>query len=178
MSNSFSRHFQTKPLVVSLCEFTEHEQELIFNNYYPNEKFAKFHREIKSFDLDVLLSNPMQLKLFADAYIESGRQFESKNSIYSQAINRLAKEHNESVSLPEIQLSVEEKVQFASEVFAKLLLSGAEGVTKSEANTNNLYPVLVSLVRCKKQITNILATQLFKGSVAKISLGQVMAVFH
>ena len=50
----------------------------------------------------------------------------------------------------------------ASEVFTKLLLSGAEGVCTSEASENRMYPLLASLFNGDTVADGILATRLFK----------------
>jgi hypothetical protein len=128
-NSAFQEFFGEKPLVTRLTEFTADEQKRIFEDYVPSEDFDAFHSEVARFDLEALLPNPQFLKLFADAYIESGRKFSDKRSIFHQALERLAKEANSKVKKTSGSLSAAQKVQAASEVFAKLLLSGAEGMT-------------------------------------------------
>ena len=70
ISKTFFGH---PPLVVRLCEFDKTEQRAIFDDHLPGEEFAAFQAEVTRFDLEALLPNPQFLKLFADAYIESGR---------------------------------------------------------------------------------------------------------
>jgi hypothetical protein len=150
------------PLVVRLCEFDEAEQQAIFDHHLPGEEFLAFHAEVARFDLEALLPNPQFLKLFADAYIESERHFTDKRSIFSQAVERLAKEANLNIARINPMLSTAKKVNISSEVFAKLLLSGAEGVCTSEATENRIYPLLASLFENETRSEAILATRLFK----------------
>lgn len=161
-TNIFKEFLAFTPLVVRLCEFNEEEQRAIFDHHLPGEDFAAFQVEVARFDLETLLPNPQFLKLFADAYIESERHFTDKRSIFSQAAERLAKEANPNVARSKPTLSTTQKVDMASEVFAKLLLSGAEGVCTSEATENRMYPLLASLFNCDIAAESILATRFFK----------------
>ncbi|WP_330210882.1 NACHT domain-containing protein [Pseudomonas sp. AM4(2022)] len=150
------------PLVVRLEEFNEAEQQAIFSYHVVGEDFVAFRDEVSRFDLESLLPNPQFLKLFADAYIESGRRFKDKNSIFSMAVDRLAREVNTSIASKHNSFPVAEKVALADEIFAKLLLSGSDGVTTSEASETRIFPMLNSVQ--SKNICNIdiLSTRLFK----------------
>lgn len=160
---SFKDFLGHPPLVVGLQEFTEAEQKMIFANHTPGEDFYAFHAEVARFDLEALLPNPQFLKLFADAFVESGRKFRDKRSIFEQAVERLASEVNVKASRHKNALPNTKKVKIASEVFAKLLLSGAEGVATSEASEGRIYPLLDALVSDWEETpTRILATRLFK----------------
>ncbi|MES9826859.1 MAG: hypothetical protein ABW201_01175 [Candidatus Thiodiazotropha sp.] len=161
-TNAFNEFLGHHPLVVRLCEFDEAEQRAIFDHHVQSEDFTAFQAEVSRFDLQTLLPNPQFLKLFADAYIESERCFTDKQSIFTQAVERLAKEVNPKVFTSKSTLSTTKKVELASEVFAKLLLSGAEGVDKSEATENRMYPLLASLFNDDTAADGILATRLFK----------------
>jgi len=161
-TNSFNDFLGHPPLVVRLCEFDEAEQQAIFDHHVPGEDFAAFQTEVGRFDLEALLPNPQFLKLFADAYIESERHFTDKRSIFAQAVERLAKEASTNVVRSNQALSTTQKVDMASEVFTKLLLSGAEGVCTSEATENRMYPLLASLFIGGTAANGILATRLFK----------------
>lgn len=161
-TNSFKEFLGFSPLVVKLCEFESYEQKIIFSEHAKNERFEDFYSEVKKFDLGALLPNPQFLKLFADAYIESNRKFTDKKSIFSQAVERLAKEVNKNVARGANLLSATRKIELSSEVFAKLLLSGAEGVGTSEATEDRSYPFLVSLFVTDTAADSILATRLFK----------------
>lgn len=160
-TNIFKDFFGNSPLVVWLCEFDEAEQQAIFDAYRPGEDFVAFRAEVARFELEVLLSNPQFLKLFADAYIESGRHFTDKQSIFVQAVQRLAKEVNTNVTNIRPVLSTIQKIDLASEIFTKLLLSGAEGVCTREDTENRLYPVLTSLFEEPTNVDSILASRLF-----------------
>lgn len=161
-TNAFNDFIGSQPLVVRLFEFDEAEQRMIFDHHVQNEDFAAFQSEVARFDLDTLLPNPQFLKLFADAYIESERRFADKRSIFSQAVERLAKEANITVVRNKSTLSITQKVDLSSEVFAKLLLSGAEGIGTSEATEDRMYPLLASLFCDNTAADSILATRLFK----------------
>ncbi|WP_204140641.1 hypothetical protein [Halomicronema sp. CCY15110] len=163
-TNAFNEFLGHSPLVVRLREFDESEQRAIFEHHLPGEDFAAFKTEIARFDLEMLLPNPQFLKLFADAYIESERHFADKRSIFSQAVERLAKEANPYLKGINPTLSIARKVDISSEVFTKLLFAGAEGVCISEATENRMYPLLASLFESETAADAILATRLFKPS--------------
>ncbi|MDP3517741.1 MAG: hypothetical protein Q8S94_11305 [Pseudohongiella sp.] len=150
------------PLVVRLCEFDPAEQRVIFEHHVQGEDFVAFQAEVARFDLEALLPNPQFLKLFADAYVESGRHFIDKRSIFTQAVERLAKETNPSAQRVNRPISVGQKIAFSSEIFAKLLLSGAEGICTSEAHEHRTYPLLATLSSCSTEVDIVLATRLFK----------------
>ena len=161
-TSAFEEYLGCSPLVVRLVEFEEAEQEQIFQHHAPSEDFVAFQAEVARFDLAALLPNPQFLKMFADAYIESGRRFTDKRNIFSQAVERLAKEANATVAKASQALSIKQKIDLSSEVFAKLLLSGAEGIGTSEATADRIYPLLTSLFESPTAAEGILATRLFK----------------
>ncbi len=161
-TSSFKDFLGHSPLVVRLREFDETEQRKIFEHHAPGENFVGFRNEVARFDLEALLPNPQFLKLFADAFVESGRHFTDKRSIFEQAVERLAKEANAQVGKSKQTLPTTRKVQLASEVFTKLLLSGAEGIGTSEASENRMYPLLAALFDSDNAVEGILATRLFK----------------
>lgn len=161
-TNAFKDFIGRPPLVVRLCEFNEAEQQAIFEHYLEGEDFSVFQTEVARFDLDALLPNPQFLKLFADAYIECERHFTDKRSIFAQAVERLAREANTNVVRTNSSLSTAKKVDLSSEVFAKLLLSGSEGMTTSEVTEDRMYPLLGSLLHHNTLADAILGTRLFK----------------
>ncbi|EOF5098453.1 hypothetical protein ACK1QP_001607 [Salmonella enterica] len=110
----------------------------------------------------MLLPNPQFLKMFADAYRESGRSFSSKYSIFISAVEYLAKEANKNISSKSGSISIAKKTSLFSEICAKLLLSGAEGVSTAEAVENRMYPSLSSLLCSNVEYNDILHTRLFK----------------
>lgn len=161
-TNAFNQVFSEKPLLeVSLQAFDEEEQRLIFENYTDNENFLAFKTEVERFNLDVLLANPKFLQVFTDAYLESDKCFNNKNSIFEKAIERLAKEHNAGAPSSATSLPAAKKINIAFEVFAKLLLSGSEGVSTSEATETRFYPNLMSL-NSDSHVKEILNSRLFK----------------
>ncbi|MBB3440937.1 hypothetical protein [Rhizobium sp. BK379] len=159
---AFKAFMGHEPLVVRLCEFDEDEQSAIFEQHAPGEDFPSFQNEVARFDLQALLPNPQFLKLFADAYLESGRRFTDKRSIFEQAVERLAREANIEVARSRQPLAAAKKIEIASEVFTKLLLSGAEGVATNEFSENRMYPLLAMLSEKGTAVEGILATRLFK----------------
>jgi len=161
-TNAFKEFLKHPPLVVWLSEFDEEEQKAIFDHHVQDENFTAFQTEVSRFDLESLLPNPQFLKLFADAYIESERNFTDKRSIFRQAVERLAKESNVNVGRTGSALSTTQKVDLATELFAKILLSGAEGVSISEAAEDRMYPLLASLPSDNISADDVLATKLFK----------------
>lgn len=161
-TNAFRDFIGHEPIIVYLCEFNESDQRSIFEYYASGEDFQKFQAEVSRFDLEGLLPNPQFLKLFADAYIESQRHFSDKQSIFSQAIEHLAREVNTDVRATNNTLPLSQKVAISSEVFAKLLLSGSEGVSTSEYSEERTYPQLTSLITKSDTPNSILATRLFK----------------
>lgn len=158
----FEQFIGSSPLVVRLREFEQDEQKAIFEHHAVGENFSAFQAEIIRFNLEMLLPNPQFLKMFTDAYLESGRHFASKRSIFTLAVERLAKEVNKNIPKSSSPLSIARKVSLSSEVYAKLLLSGAEGVSTIEATESRIYPMLQSLVSGDNAYYDILSTQLFK----------------
>jgi len=163
-TSDFKQVIGHAPTVARLCEFDQTEQKEIYTSHTKNDNFIEFQVEITRFSLEPLLPNPQFLKLFADAYTECKGRFEDKRSIFTQAITSLAKEANADTK-PTHCLSRDQKIDLSSEIFAKLLLSGAEGISISEANEDGSYPQVGSLFGSGSDATNIsaiLATRLFK----------------
>lgn len=158
----FEQFLGLAPIVVRLREFDQDEQRAIFKHHAPEEDFFAFQAEVTRFNLDMLLPNPQFLKMFTDAYLESDRRFADKRSIFALAVERLAKEVNPNIPRAPKSLSVTEKISFSAEVYAKLLLSGAEGVSTIDATTSRMYPMLPALVSGRTTCNDILSTQLFK----------------
>ncbi|WP_199454437.1 ATP-binding protein [Vibrio owensii] len=91
-TSNMAEYIGQEPLVVRLCEFDESEQQQIYSHYTQQDNFHDFQEEVTRFDLGLILSNPQFLKMFADAFIESNGKFTNKNTIFSQAVARLARE--------------------------------------------------------------------------------------
>lgn len=147
---------------VRLLPFSISEQQSLFENMLPNESFDTFLSQVDDFDLEPLLGNPLFLELFASAYIQNNREFESKQGIFRDAILGLARESNE--NLPKnSRPPLNEIISLTEEVFAKILLSGAVGVTTMEASENRSFPYLYSISSVEQdKLKFILDTQLVK----------------
>lgn len=158
----FEKFLGFSPMIVRLREFDQDEQHAIFKHHAPEEDFFAFQTEVTRFSLDMLLPNPQFLKMFTDAYLESDRRFADKRSIFALAVERLAKEANPNIPKASISLSVAQKISFSAEVYAKLLLSGAEGVSTTDATASRMYPMLPALFSGSTACYDILSTQLFK----------------
>ena len=158
----FEKFLGVSPMIVRLREFDQDEQHAIFKHHAPAEDFFAFQTEITRFSLDMLLPNPQFLKMFTDAYLESDRRFADKRSIFALAVERLAKEVNTNIPKAPVSLSVAQKIAFSAEVYTKLLLTGAEGVSTLDATANRMYPMLPALFRGSTTCNDILSTQLFK----------------
>lgn len=158
----FEQFIGCLPMVVRLREFDQTEQCAIFKQHAPEEDFNAFQAEVTRFSLEMLLPNPQFLKMFTDAYLESGRRFADKRSIFVLAVERLAKEANPNIPKASIPLSIAQKISFSAEVYAKLLLSGAEGISTVEATESRMCPMLPSLFSGNTACYDILSTQLFK----------------
>lgn len=117
-----------EPRVGHLLPLDEHEQKALFAHEFPAESFDTFSSQVHKFNLQYLLGNPEFLKLFAAAYIESGRSFKDRHSIFEDAVKHLANEANKAVPQRNAPTRAE-RISWAGEVFAKLMLSGADGVS-------------------------------------------------
>ncbi|MBB1527243.1 NACHT domain-containing protein [Pectobacterium carotovorum] len=158
----FEKFLGVSPMIVRLREFDQDEQHAIFKHHAPAEDFFAFQTEVTRFSLEMLLPNPQFLKMFTDAYLESDRRFADKRSIFALAVERLAKEINPDIPKDSISLSVAQKIAFSAEVYAKLLLSGAEGVSTIDVTASRMYPMLPALFSGSTAYYDILSTQLFK----------------
>lgn len=155
--------FEIEPKVFRLSPFNESEQQQIFENYKVEENFKNFESEVKKYNLEQLLSNPQFLKIFADAYIESDRIFSDRKSIFRQAVTALAKETNNAFNVRN-DLPILKKIESTEEIFAKLLLSGSEGVSTNVDSLDTLYPRIDSLIKLDDSdlYPSILSSRLFK----------------
>ena len=63
----------------------------------------------------------------------------SKRQIFNDAIKHLSREQNSDIPA-KIRPSTEELVSYADEIFAKLMLSGAAGVSSSVATASHEFP--------------------------------------
>ena len=153
--------FGTAPTILRLEPFDDDEQRRLFENYLPSENFEAFKAEADRFELTPILGNPQFLKLIADAYVEGDRRFSSKRQIYADAVRRLASERSGAAGA-KTRPPTDAIVAAANEVFAKLLLSGAAGVSTNEEIGDDAYPYLVGLGPDDELATFALNTRLFK----------------
>jgi hypothetical protein len=154
-------YFGVEPVILRLEPFDEDEQRQLFENYLPSESFDAFKVEVDRFELTPILGNPQFLKLFADAFVESGRHFVSKLQIYEDALRRLASESQETAGSGN-RPATAKIVAAASGIFAKLLLSGTAGVSAREDVGDSAYPYLRSVGPDDSIVAFTLNTRLFK----------------
>ncbi|PSE87979.1 hypothetical protein C7G75_18615 [Acinetobacter nosocomialis] len=161
-SYQIKEFFEFEPEIFRLYPFSESEQQEIFENYKPDEDFEKFQQEINKYNLNPLLPNPQFLKLLADAYIQSNYSFPDRKSIFSQAFKGLAQEKNIAFSFRN-DLNQKAKIELAEEIFAKIILSGAEGISTNDSGLDHLYPRIDSLLKLDSdQYLSLISTRLFK----------------
>ena len=153
--------FGFDPTVLRLEPFDNDEQRQLFSHYVPGEGFDRFSAEADRLELTPLLGNPQFLQLFADAYVEGGRHFSSKRQIYADAMRRLASERDQTVGLSD-RPSTDKIIAAAGEIFAKLLLSGAAGVSAREDIGDDIFPYLRVVGPDDRIVTHALNTRLFK----------------
>ncbi len=159
--------FGTDPVVVRLEPFDDVEQKELFLDYKPGENFSEFKSELERFELQSLLGNPQFLRLFADAFVQSGGKFTTKSKIFEDAVRRLACENNPAVSQAN-RPSIDTLIRWANEVFAKLLLSGATGVSIIDKPDERQFPHLGSLVSGENvQVQYLTDTRLLKPSTSE-----------
>jgi hypothetical protein len=154
--------FGVEAQIVRLHPFSEEEQKRLFESWFDDEDFDSFFIEAERFELSPLLGNPQFLRLFSEAFIQSGGRFESKEKIFLDAITRLASEREDSPKQggrPPIQTITD----IADEIFAKLLLSGTSGISQSEYRSDRNFPYLKQLCRYEEILLKVtLDTRLFE----------------
>jgi hypothetical protein len=153
--------FAQEPAIVRLQPFTDAEQRLLFQSYLPGEDFSRFQEEAARFELIPLLGNPQFLKLFADAYVHGGRLLTSKTQIFIDAIKKLASELSTSTWQRD-RPATRAIVALGDEIFAKLMLSGASGVSVADEKDVD-FPYLHALSAADTiHLRSALNTRLFK----------------
>lgn len=154
--------FGQEATVAHLKAFNWTEQKCLFDDRFPGEDFEAFGTEADRFDLTPLLGNPEFLQLFGLAYLENERKFTSKSQIYADAAKRLAHESNDgrmARDRPDSALIVKQ----CGTVFARLLLSGASGVSRKEKLGDRDYPYVgVIGAEVPTGIDHLLDSKLFK----------------
>lgn len=161
-NRKIEQFFGKSPIVLYLQPFDIDDQRSFFNFHFVDEDFEKFYYQISKFDLQPLLSTPQMLKMLGMAYIQKNREFLDKKSIFPAAFIAAATDTNKELSIPRY-LTTQQKVAIAQQVFANLLLSGSEGVSNTEINSERLFPFLNAIV-VNEHVKEILASQLFRPS--------------
>ena len=141
-----------------LSAFAENEQAQIFQHLHAEHDFKQFLLSAKRIELSPLLGNPLFFKLFADAYAEQNGQFTTKRAAFESAMNYLAREENRIYS---DTLPYQKKLALIEDLFAKLLLSGSEGVALSDTAETKLFPRIETIVD-NPDIRQILHTRFFQ----------------
>jgi hypothetical protein len=153
--------FGREPKILYLRPFDEKEQKRLFEAHFPDEPFGLFLHAVSTFGLEPLLGNPMFLKLFAEGYLQLGRSFTSKAEVFHKAIARLAGGDGKqvaSVTTP----SINQIIQKSNEVFAKLLLCGASGISTVELLDQRDFPYLSDFSEMEKTLLpSVVNTRLF-----------------
>lgn len=154
----------SEPLVVRLKPFDEAEQKQLFEQLHPDADSQPFRQSAIEFDIDVLLGNPLMLSIIALAYLKNDGAFSSRSQIFSDAFTAMCGEHNPNISARDRLGSARISI-LGSEVFAKLLLSGATGVKDSENGANRNFPFLSDLIETTPLgARQVIDTNLFKPS--------------
>lgn len=157
--------FHVDPVIIRIESMNEQEQKMLFNHYQQGEIFADFLKEANRFELSPLLGNPQFLKLFSDAYVQSGRHFTSKAQIFKDAIDRLAVEEGSITHVPQ-RPAISDIIGRASEFMAKILLSDASGLSAVERLGDNDYPYIGILASAPHPSDAfLLSTRLFKPAI-------------
>lgn len=152
--------FHRNPYLVSLVPLTGEEQKQLFDYRHSASDFVAFQQQVENFNLDALLGNPLFLELFSDAFVEGDGSLVSKKAVFENALKQLAHEANTSRT-HKGTLSWRDRIKLSDEVFAVLLLSGAEGVTTADTLSEQYFPRLSDLIPGKTGIYSILDTRLF-----------------
>lgn len=150
-----------EPILARLVPFDQDEQALLFRHRHPDASFGNFLFDAAKHDLTHLLGNPEFLNLFADAFVEAGGQFTNRNEIFNDAVRYLARETNRSVSTRDAP-TAEQRIAFADEVFARLLLSGSDGISTTDLAEGPTFPRIQDLGLADQLVASILDTRLFR----------------
>lgn len=150
-----------KPAIARLIPLSETQQRTIFQNRHPDADFERFLSEVSEKNLLPILGNPEFLNIFSDAFIEAGGFLRGRAATFSAAVRHLARESNPAVSA-RYAPTTEQKIGWADEIFARLLLSGSGGVAVSEPSEGATFPRLEDLGIGNHQVHSILDTRLFQ----------------
>jgi hypothetical protein len=149
------------PFVLKLEPFSKSEQHALFQNLFPAESFEQFLEASSALGLEPLFGNPMFLRLFAEGFIQMGHKFTSKAAAFRGAVERLAFDDGKNQP-SDPKLPLQEVQSAASEIFAKLLLSGSSGVSTVEQLSDDQFPYALTLSERHSHAKAVLNTRLFK----------------
>ncbi|WP_213544074.1 hypothetical protein [Vannielia litorea] len=157
--------FGVEPQVVRLVPLETNEQRLLFDHLHSDWSFDAFAEDISRFDLHHLLGNPEFLRLFAGAYVEADGHLPSRSDVFTLAIEHLAREANPNVATAGAPAR-HRRIAWANEVFAKLLLSGADGVAVGDIAEDDLHPQFETIGLDGDGPASTLSTKLFRPGIA------------
>ena len=153
--------FEVDPHVVRLVPLEADEQRRLFDHFHADWSFDAFAEDLSRFDLHHLLGNPEFLLLFAGAYVEAGGQLPSRSVVFTLAIEHLAREVNPNVATTGAPTR-HRRIAWANETFAKLLLSGADGVAVGDIAEDDLHPQFETIGLNGDGPVSTLSTKLFR----------------
>lgn len=157
--------FGVDPHVVRLVPLETDEQRRLFDHLHADWSFDAFAEDISRFDLHHLLGNPEFLRLFAGAYVEAGGHLPSRSVVFTLAIEHLAREVNPNVTTAGAPAR-HRRIVWANETFAKLLLSGSDGVAVGDIAEDDLHPQFETIGLTGDGLESILSTKLFRPGAA------------
>lgn len=153
--------FGVDPHVVRLAPLETDEQRRLFDHLHADWSFDAFAEDISRFDLHHLLGNPEFLRLFAGAYVEADGHLPSRSVVFTLAIEHLAREVNPNVATAGAPARYR-RIAWANEAFAKLLLSGADGVAVGDIAEDDLHPQFETIGLNGNGPVSILSTKLLR----------------
>jgi hypothetical protein len=157
--------FGIEPTVAYLVPLTGDEQRLLFEHFHPTRSFEAFHADLTRFDLHHLLGNPEFLRLFAGAYDEADGRLTSRDGVFTLAVENLARETNRDVVVKGTPAR-RQRIAWANEIFAKLLISGADGIAVGDVAENALHPQFETIGLNAEGPSSVLGTKLFRPGAA------------
>ncbi|WP_299919614.1 hypothetical protein [uncultured Roseobacter sp.] len=157
--------FGVEPHVTHLVSLESNEQRQLFEYFHADRSFDAFAEDISRFDLHHLLGNPEFLRLFAGAYVEADGHLPSRSNVFTLAIEHLAREANPNVPAAGAPAR-HRRTAWANEIFAKILLSGADGVAVGDIAEDDLHPQFETIGLDGDGPASTLSTKLFRPGAA------------
>ena len=157
--------FGVQPQVIRLVPLETEEQRQLFDHLHADWSFDAFAEDISRFDLHHLLGNPEFLRLFAGAYVEAHGHLPSRSHVFTLAIEHLAREANPNVAATGAPAR-HRRIAWANDIFAKLLLSGADGVAVGDIAEDDLHPQFETIGLDGDGPASTLSTKLFRPGIA------------